>query len=151
MEPGKRLPKKHLSFSALRSCIEEHINDIPELRQERKGNYKISDCYMSGFALFYLQDPSVLEFQRRFEDQIHMNNLRNVFGINNIPGDAQLRNILDTHSYDALLNIFPDFFRRMQRNKSLDQFQFLDGKYLYSQSSTLAHPELQIKWFSFCF
>jgi len=106
---------------------------------------------MSGFALFYLQDPSVLEFQRRFEggdepckglitDQIHMNNLTNVFGINNIPGDAQLRNILDTHSYDALLNIFPDFFRRMQRNKSLDQFQFL-----YFTSSSLAQHELQMQ------
>jgi hypothetical protein len=45
--------------------------------------YPVS-CY-SGFALFFLQDPSVLVFQRRFEDQIKSNNLRTGIGTNRFP------------------------------------------------------------------
>ena len=47
--------------------------------------------------LFYLQDPSLLEFQRRFQDTIQNNNLRTVFGVHSIPVDSQLRQIIDSH------------------------------------------------------
>jgi len=60
---------------------------------------------MSGFAMFYLQDPSLLEFQRRFQDRIQRNNLSTVFGGKDIPDDSQLREIIDENSYEPLYGV----------------------------------------------
>ncbi len=49
--------------------------------------------------MFYLQDPSLLEFQRRFQDSIQRNNLSTVFGVKDIPDDSQLREIIDGTEY----------------------------------------------------
>ncbi len=49
--------------------------------------------------MFYLQDPSLLEFQRRFQDRIQRNNLSTVFGVKDIPDDSQLREIIDGTEY----------------------------------------------------
>ena len=50
------------------------------------------DALMSGFAMFSLKDPSLLAFdQRRAKPE----NLRQVFGMEKIPSDTQLRVILD--------------------------------------------------------
>ncbi len=91
---------------------------------------------MSGFAMFYLQDPSLLEFQRRFEREIQSSNLRTVFGIEQIPGDSQLREIIDDHDPEPINEVFCEYFRRLQRGKHLDQFRFLDEGYLLTMDGT---------------
>jgi len=80
--------------------------------------------------MFYLQDPSLLEFQRRFQDQIQSNNLSSVFEVQQIPSDSQLREVVDRHDYRPLVGVFSEYLRRLQRSKELEQYQFYDGKYL---------------------
>ena len=80
--------------------------------------------------MFYLQDPSLLEFQRRFEDEVQSNNLASVFGVEEIPSDTQLRDIIDEHEYEGVRAVFPAFIRRMQRSKELERYRFYQGKYL---------------------
>ena len=80
--------------------------------------------------MMYLQDPSLLEFQRALQETIHNNNLTTIFSVQSIPKDSQMRVVLDTHPYDPLLDVFPDFFKELQRGKHLEQFQFLSGYYL---------------------
>ena len=80
--------------------------------------------------MFYLQDPSLLEFQRRFQDEVQRNNLASVFGVDDIPSDTQLRDIVDGHEYDKLREVFPVFIRRMQRSKELERYRFYQGTYL---------------------
>ena len=58
------------------------------------------------------------------------NNLSTVFGVDTIPSDAQLRTIIDTHSYEPIMGVFSDYFTRLQRAKALLPYQFLGGKYL---------------------
>ena len=91
---------------------------------------------MSGFAMFYLQDPSLLEFQRRFEKQIQANNLRTVFGIEQIPSDSQLRDTIDEHSPQPIYGTFNEYFRRLQRGKHLDSFRYLQEGYLISMDGS---------------
>jgi hypothetical protein len=90
----------------------------------------IEDFYLSALALFFLQDPSLLEFQRRFEDQIQSNNLRTVFGIQQIPSDTHLRDVLDEQPATFLHGVFSEYLRRLQRSKQLQRYQFLDQGYL---------------------
>ena len=93
------------------------MDQIVDICQTAKVSYPLQDCYRSGFGLFYLLDRSLLEFQRRFREQIQSNNLSTVFGVKAIPSDSQLREVLDTHDYAPLLDVYNDYFRRLQRSK----------------------------------
>jgi hypothetical protein len=86
--------------------------------------------------MFYLQDPSLLEFQRRFQDSIQRNNLSTVFGVKDIPDDSQLRGIIDEHSYEPLYGVFEEYFKRLQRGKQLEGYRFLKEYYLISIDGT---------------
>ena len=130
MGRGRRRGPKQLSFRALLDGLAQAADRIGDLRQAAKVSYPLQDYYRSGLALFFLQDPSLLEFQRRFQEQIQSNNLTAVFGVESIPSDTQLREVLDTHDYAPLLEVYSDYFRRLQRSKQLDRYQFYQGYYL---------------------
>ncbi len=123
-------PKKHLSFKALKKAISSQLCQIEDSRQKGKVVYSLHDCVMSAFAMMYLQDPSLLAFQRRIQDRIQRNNLSTIFGVHDIPKDSQLRNVLDALPLETLSPIFTEFFRNLQRGKHLATYQLLGGKYL---------------------
>lgn len=126
---GGRGPQQ-LRFRTLLECLAERVDLIQDERRAASVTYCLQDCYRSGYAMFYLQDPSLLEFQRRFQDQIQSNNLSSVFGVHEIPSDSQLRDIVDRHEYGPLVDVFSEYLRRLQRSKQLEKYQFYDGKYL---------------------
>jgi hypothetical protein len=123
-------PKKHLRFSSLLDNLQKAFNNIPDNRHPKKIEYSLSDIYSCGFALFFLQDKSVLEFQRRFQRETNQNNLSTIFNIKNLPSDTQLRDVIDTHSYTPIKGVFRNYFHRMQRGKYLSKYLFLDSYYL---------------------
>ena len=43
--------------------------------------------------MMFFQDPSLLQFQQRMEDEAHMNNLKTLFHVESIPKDTQMREI----------------------------------------------------------
>jgi hypothetical protein len=108
----------------------DSVQRLPDTRLQERVRVSLRDSYLSAFALFYLQDPSVLEFQRRFEDQMQSNNLRAVFGIQNIPSDTRLRELLDAAKAGFLNAVFQEYLRRLQRSKQLERYRFLDEGYL---------------------
>lgn len=109
---------------------------MPDPRHPLMIQYSLRDCYLSGFAMFFLQDPSLLEFQRRFQDQVQRNNLSTVFGVQQIPSDSRLREILDQNSWEPLRSVFREHMRRMQRSKVLESYQYLGGQYLVTLDGT---------------
>ena len=144
--------KKHLSFNGLRKTISKRFLQIEDYRQKGKVDHSLHDCFMSGFAMMFMQDPSLLEFQKRMQEIIHENNLQTVFNVSSIPKDTQIRDVLDNASNDEIENIFSDFFRLLQRGKQLERFQFLDGYYLipldgsgYFSSEKISCPGCLIK------
>jgi len=123
-------PKKHLRFSSLFDSLQQAFNNIPDDRHPKKIEYSLSDIYSCGFALFFLQDKSFLEFQRRVQNETNRNNLSTVFNIMNLPSDTQLRDVIDTHSYTPIKGIFKEYFHRLQPGKYLLKYQFLTSYYL---------------------
>jgi hypothetical protein len=87
---------------------------------------------MSGLAMMFFQDPSLLAFQHRLEKGIHKNNLRTLFDVQTIPKDSQMREVLDVVDSSWLHPAFDDFMAALQRGKHLEQYRFLDGSYLIS-------------------
>jgi len=122
--------KKHLGFSGLRKIISERLSQIEDYRQKGKVDYSIHDCFMSGLAMMFFQDPSILEFQSRMQDSIQNNNLKTMFQITDIPKDTQFREVLDNSPQEQVEEIFSDFFHQMQRSKQHKLFEFFDSHYL---------------------
>ena len=124
--------KKHLSFTALRKSLSQHFRQIDDRRQSAKVDFSLHDCLMSGYAMMFFQDPSLLTFQQRLQDGIQKNNLATIFSVSAVPKDTQMRHVLDTISASELDPIFADFLHRLQRGKHLVNYQFLNNSYLVS-------------------
>jgi hypothetical protein len=94
---------------------------------------------MSAFACMYFQDPSLNEFQRRMQEEQHKNNLKTLFGVENIPQNTQLRDILDEIPSEVMAPIFKDFFNRLRRHKHLEEYAILPNTLLCAIDGTQYH------------
>ncbi len=96
----------------------------------------MSDCLMSGLALFSLKYPSLLKFDNDRADDIIQHNLRSLYGIRNVPCDTYLRERLDQMPPRLLRKTFSTLFAQLQRGNELTPFQFMDDHYLLSVDGT---------------
>ena len=140
--------KKHLSFTSLRDTIAQFFRQINDQRQAAKVDHCLHDVLMSGYAMMFFQDPSLLSFQQRMQDIAQLNNLLTLFGIGSIPKESQMRDIIDLIPTDELSGIFPAFLSHLQRGRQLSQYQLLNGKYLvaldgaeYFSSDNISCPQ----------
>jgi hypothetical protein len=123
--------KKHLNFTSLREGVSEIFRAIPDARQASKVEISLHDALMSGFACMHFQDPSLLQFQQRLQEQQHSNNLKTMFGVEKIPKDTQMRTIIDNIDSDYLRPAFRNVYLRLQRAKQLEQYQLFPGIYYF--------------------
>ena len=142
-----RLSLKHLSFESLRHCLTLIFRDIPDRRQKSKVEHTMHDVVMSGFAMMYFQDPSLLQFQKRLREDEGRDNLATIFKVETVPEDTQMRKILDWIDPEQFRPAFKHYLHRLQRGKHLEQYRLFDGSYLcvtdgsgYFSSSELSCP-----------
>ena len=96
--------------------------------RHEKSTISLGDALMSAFAMFSLKDPSLLAFDGRRRDE----NMKNLYGIETVPSDTRMREILDPVESTALRRLFVDVFRELQRGKALEPFVFYEGHFLLS-------------------
>ncbi len=123
--------RKHLSFDPLLANIHKRAESLPDAR-DREVDFSISDAVMSAFAMFSLKDSSLLTFQDRRNDE----NMKNLYLINQVPSDTQVRELLDPVEPELLRPMFGDVFRELQRGKALEPFVFHQGCYLLALDGT---------------
>lgn len=123
--------KKHLSFTSLRRAMSKIYRAIPDKRQKGKIDYSLHDALMCGFACMHFQDPSLLQFQKRMEEEQHNCNLRTLFDVEGIPKETRMREILDGIDSDYFEPIFKEYYQRLQRGKHLEPYQLLPGYYYF--------------------
>ena len=123
--------RKYLFADALFALVRSGFERIADHRR-RESPISLVDALMSAFAMFALKDPSLLAFDARRGDE----NMKQVFGIQNIPSDTQMREILDGVDPEELRALFADVFRQLQRGKALEPFEFYAGCYLLSLDGT---------------
>lgn len=123
--------RQSLSFDPLVLQIRQWAETLPDVRK-RTGNYSVADAMLSGLAMFSLKDPSLLAFQERRNDE----NMKNLFHIQQVPSDTQMRDILDPLEPDSMRPIFNGIFATVQRGGELARFVFHEGCYLLSLDGT---------------
>lgn len=125
--------RAHLNADTLFSQIHNDFERIPDHRASN-GRITLKDALMSAFAMFSLKDPSLLAFdERRKEDP---SSLHTVFGVEQIPCDSQMRDILDLVKPESLRRPFKHVFSQLQRGKALEKMTWLDGHYLLALDGT---------------
>jgi hypothetical protein len=128
----KMKARKHLSGDGLFRLVRQGFGKIEE---HRPMNIEIplDDALMSGFAMFSLKDPSLLAFEQR---RAKPENLRQVYGIEQIPSDTQMRTILDEVHPKEIRPLFKKVFQELQRGKVLEKMTFMGKYYLASTDGT---------------
>jgi len=123
--------RKPLSAEALFRLVRTGFANLPD---QRRGEAELSftDVLMSAFAMFSLQSPSLLAFDKQRAE----GNLRTIDGIERVPCDTQMREILDPVSPEFLHPLFKSVFRQLQRGKALEPMVFLEDHYLLSLDGT---------------
>ena len=129
--------RKHLSAPGLISIIHKQFSKIPDPREFTKNvTISITDHLMSGFAIFGLKCPSLLDYDRKRFDNVVAQNLRDLYHVNNPPSDTYLRERLDHVPPDHIRPAFKKIFAFFQRGKGLEEFEYLDGHVLISGDGT---------------
>ena len=136
--------KKYLSFSSLRAGMSKMFRSIPDKRQRAKVSIDLHDALMSGFACMHFQDPSLLQFQTRMQEEQHQSNLRTLFDVHTIPKETQMRDIIDAVSSEHFRPIFKDFYLRLQRGKQLERYQILPNIYYFPIDGTLFYSSKEV-------
>lgn len=127
--------RKHLSHPGLVNTVSRSFQQIPDTSAS-SGSVALSDCLLSGLALFGLKYPSLLQFDRDRVDEHTQHNLRSLYGIQYIPCDTYLRERLDAVDPASLRPAFKQLFAKVQRGNELKRFQFMDDYYLLSVDGT---------------
>ena len=123
--------RKHLSADALFGLVRSGFAAIPDYRLSET-DIALTDALMSAFAMFSLKSPSLLAFDKERAE----GNLETIYGIERVPCDTHMREILDPVSPEWLRPLFKSVFRQLQRGKALEDMVFLDGYYLLALDGT---------------
>jgi hypothetical protein len=104
---------------------------IPDHRA-KNAKYSLPDVLMSGYAMFSLKYPSLLQFDKEREDEGEIENIKSIYNIEKVPCDSQMRNILDEVNPNDLRPAFTKLFAQLQRGKVLEEMTYFDDSYLLS-------------------
>jgi hypothetical protein len=115
----------------LRHKLSEIFSKIKDARQSSKIDISLHDALMSGFACMHFQDSSILQFQRRMQEEQHRNNLETLFNVKDVPKGTQMREIIDGVDSNCFRPIFKNFYLRLQRGKQLERYQIFEKENMY--------------------
>ena len=93
--------RKHLSADALFALVRSGFANIPDYRLSDT-DIALVDALMSAFAMFSLKSPSLLAFDKERAE----GNLATIYGIERVPCDTHMHEILDPVSPASLRPVF---------------------------------------------
>lgn len=116
------------SFDDMIASLRLAMKRFPDLRSGKNTQYEIIDAAAGAFSVFFTQCPSFLSHQKLMEQRYGLSNAKTLFGMQKIPSDNHIRNLLDTVAPELLSPVFTDCFVALQRSGDLDTFRVPLGK-----------------------
>ena len=123
-------------FDTLIAEIGNCFAHLPDYRRGVNTQYEIKDAAVAAFSVFFTQAPSFLASQRLLQKRKGKNNLRKLFGVEQIPTDTQTRNLLDPLDPSFLYQLFPVAIKTLEENGVLKNYQSYDAQILISNDGT---------------
>jgi hypothetical protein len=124
------------TFTTLLGVLDSAIEGFPDNRKGKNLSYTMRDFTMSAFSVFFSQSPSFLAHQRSMQLNHGDNNGRTLFGIQKLPTDAQVRNVLDGVESRNLHEVFHRVLLWLQEKQLLDSWRHFDMQLLVCLDGT---------------
>jgi len=132
------------TFDGMIETLRGIARQFKDKRSGTNKQYTMEDFVLSAFALFYLQCPSFLSYQQAMESDQGNNNARTLFGIEKIPTDNQIRDLLDEEEPERLFPMFHAIFEGLEKQKWVDGFRSFAGNLLIALDGVEHHHSEKI-------
>lgn len=127
---------KTLDFDRLRSILVATVTQWPDRRHRAQAKYTMADAVLGAFAVFFMQSPSFLAHQRDMQRLKGHNNAASLFGLDEVPSDPQIRNLLDPVPPEQLAAPFWQIFEQLRAGEHLKAYQGHLGPWLCALDGT---------------
>ena len=126
-----------LSFDHLQAILRQHTAALPDVRKPSPNTrYTVQGAALGAFGIFFMQAPSFLEYQRQLKQRQGHDNAQTLFGVDPIPCDNQVRQLLDPIAPRYFNPVFFEVFAHLEQEQLLDPFRVLDQQLLVSLDGT---------------
>jgi hypothetical protein len=112
------------------------FTDLPDRRTGQNCFHRMADIALSAFAVFFTQSPSFLSFQQNMEKVQGRNNARSLFGIQRIPSDNHIRQMLDPIAPAEFHRLFDDLHQAFEDTGLLESMRAVERTRLIALDAT---------------
>src|SRR5512142_2608341 len=123
---------KPVTFNRLLASLNRTFAGLPDHRTGQNTIYTVRDAAMAAFSVFFMQSPSFLAHQEMMQQTKGSSNAASLFGLERIPSDPQIRNLLDPLRPTDLSAPFWDVFDVLQEAGELAAYRHFAGHWLVS-------------------
>lgn len=120
--------------------------DLPDHRKPSPNTkYSLSDAVNSALSVFFMQSHSFLSHHRSLKSKRSgRTNLQNLFEVENIPSDGQIRNLLDPIQPKQFVPQFEWIWRQLKGSEGFKGFQSSLGYHFVALDGMIYHSSTQI-------
>jgi hypothetical protein len=125
------------THASLIQKVRSAFESLPDGRRESNATkFQMVDAALSAFSVFFTQSPSFLDWQTRMQQAQGKNNAQSLFGIHQIPSDAQIRNMLDSVPADTLFPVMSEVGDMLFEQGHLDRYRGINHTFLVALDGT---------------
>lgn len=125
-----------LAFDDLIEEFHRVLEGLPDYRTGQNTTYSIKDAALGAFSVFFTQSPSFLAHQQTMKRTKGRSNAESIFGIEKVPCDNQIRQLLDPIAPSYLFPMFELTFNDLEATGQLDAFRTFDDNLLFAFDGT---------------
>jgi hypothetical protein len=132
------------TFSDLVGSLRQTLAGLPDRRTGQNLSYAMEDFGLGAFAVFFTQSPSFLAHQKAMQTARGGNNAQSLFGIQNIPGESQIRQMLDPVAPQSLFPVYDAIYDTLREQGILQTFRGVHDSTLIALDGTWYHSSQKI-------
>lgn len=125
-----------ITFRRIPEILDCTFSDLPDPRRGQNTTYRMRDAALGAFSVFFMQSASFLAHQQAMQDKQQRNNATSLFGLEQIPSDPQIRNLLDPVAPEHLAAPFWALFDLLETAGELEAYRSFAGQWLVSLDGT---------------
>lgn len=133
-------PVQKIKITQCMEVLNLAFNKFTDPRDTALIKIPLRDFLMSSYAVFALKYPSLLSFEKSFQEENKRQSTKKMFGLEHVPSDTHLRDVLDEVDDKDFRGVFKSLFKIVDRSKLLEKYRFMniEGKdyYLISGDGT---------------
>jgi hypothetical protein len=133
-----------LTYENMIAMLHRQFEGLPDYRTGNNTQYRIADGALGAFGAFFTQCPSFLAYQRNLKRTKGNSNAESLFGIETIPSDNHIRNLLDPLEPSLVFPLFREIFRGLESHGELAKMRSHQERLLLSFDGTQYFSSQQI-------